>query len=193
MRFLAHHRVLGPMTLAFLLINVGFVGPMNVGIAELAEHRGWGAAGIGLLLTGFGLGAALGGLLTPRLRIRRNAGWWIAVLGAVQGCGLICVALVPGLGAAAVLTGWAGLISGPMAVLSSVIQQAETPDAYRGRVSSISTLLSLGVVPLASAATGFVIAAVGLTVDFTISGLIEVTALVTLLAPAFRRAQVGRD
>jgi MFS family permease len=193
LRFLLHHRVLGPMTLAFLLINVGFVGPMNIGIAELAERRGWGAAGIGILLTGFGVGAALGGLLTPRLRIRRDAGLWIALLGAAQGLGLLSVAFVPNAALAAALTAWAGLTSGPMAVLASVIQQSQTPDSYRGRVTSISTLISLGVVPLASAATGFIIAAVGLSADFVISGLIEVAAVATLAAPEYRRAQASRD
>lgn len=187
--FLAHHPVLGPMTVAFLLINMGFVGPMNVGLAELAAHRGWGAAGIGVMLTGFGLGAAAGGLITTRVRIRRNAGVWIGVLGATQGLCVFGIALVPTAAAAAAITCVIGLTSGPMAVVYSVIQQKETPDEFRGRVSSISSLLNLGLVPLASALTGFVIAAVGVAGDFAVSGLIETFSLVTLLAPAFRKAR----
>jgi hypothetical protein len=31
------------MNLAFLLLNLGFMGPMNIGIAELSDHRGWGS------------------------------------------------------------------------------------------------------------------------------------------------------
>src|SRR4051794_40676648 len=46
--FLLHHPVLGPMTVAFLLLNLGFIGPMNIGIVELAAHRGWGSSGVGL-------------------------------------------------------------------------------------------------------------------------------------------------
>ena len=184
--FLVRHRVLGPMTLAFLLLNIGFVGPMNIGIAELSEQRGWGAAGIGLLLTGFGLGAALGGLLTVKFRVRRNAGGWIAVFGAVQGCCLIGATLTPDAVATAACIGLAGLVSGPCAVIGSVMQQRQTPDAFRGRVASVQSLIAVGLVPIASAATGFVIAAVGVRGDFVFGGLIEISALVTLLAPAFR-------
>jgi hypothetical protein len=40
-----------------------FVGPVNIGLAELTAHRAWGAAGMGVLLAGFALGAG-----PPRLR-----------------------------------------------------------------------------------------------------------------------------
>lgn len=189
--FLAHHRALGPMTLAFLLINIGFVGPMNIGIAELSQQRGWGAAGIGLLLTGFGLGAALGGLLTVKFRIRKNAGGWIAALGAVQGGCLIGAALTPSAAATAACIALAGLVSGPCAVIGSVMQQKQTPDAFRGRVASIQSLIAVGLVPLASAATGLVIAAVGVTAVFVLGGLIEASALITLPAAAFRTMNLG--
>lgn len=188
--FLAHHPVLGPMTLAFLLINIGFVGPMNIGIAELAQHRGWGASGIGLLLTGFGAGAAAGGLIAGRVRITRDVGLWIGVLGAVQGAALLGIALVPSETLTAGITSFIGVLSGPMAVASSVIQQRQTPDALRGRVSSLTTLINLGLIPLASAATGFLIAQIGITGDFAVSGLIEACGLLTVLAPAYRRATV---
>jgi len=188
--FLTRHPVLGPMTLAFLLMNLGFVGPMNIGVAELAVHRGWGAAGIGVLFTGFGVGAAAGGLLMIKLRIRRNAGLWLGGLAAVQGLCLFATALAHTAALAAVAMTVVGLTSGPMAVLASVLQQAETPDEFRGRVSSIQSLIGLGLIPLASAATGFVISAIGITGDFALGGLIEVSALLTLLSPAFRKARV---
>jgi MFS family permease len=187
--FLVRHPVLGPMTLAFLLMNLGFVGPMNLGVAELAEHRGWGAAGIGVLFTGFGVGAAAGGLLMIKLRIRHNAGLWLGGLATVQGLCLFGTALAHPAALAAVAMTVVGLTSGPMAVLSSVLQQAETPDEFRGRVSSIQSLIGLGLIPLASAATGFVISAIGITGDFALGGLIEVSALLTLLSPAFRKAR----
>jgi predicted MFS family arabinose efflux permease len=188
--FVVRHRVLGPMTLAFLLLNIGFVGPMNIGVAELSEQRGWGSAGIGLLLTGFGLGAALGGLLTVRFRIRANAGAWIAVLGAVQGLCLIGAPFVPSAAVGAAVTGLAGLVSGPVAVVGSVLEQQLTPDEFRGRVSSLQNLIALGLVPVTSAATGFVIAAIGVAGEFALGGLIEVAVLATLLAAEFRTAKL---
>jgi MFS family permease len=72
--FLLRHQVLGPLAIVGLLCNLGFVGPMNIGLAELATHRGWGPAGIGVLLAGFGVGAAGSALAMHWLHIRRRAG-----------------------------------------------------------------------------------------------------------------------
>ena len=191
--FLIHHPVLGPMTVAFLLLNVGFVGPMNIGIAELAAHRGWGASGIGLMLTGFGLGAALGGVLTLKWRIRRNAGVWIAMLCAVEGVCLLGVALAPGIVLAAVVTSVLGLTLGPVNVLSTVLEQRYTPDELRGRVASIQLVISLGLIPMTYGATGLIIGLVGTTGAFAPGALIEVSVLATLLAPGFRRARVDDE
>ncbi|MYV65153.1 MFS transporter, partial [Streptomyces sp. SID2131] len=52
LRHLRGHRVLGPLMITILLADLGFVGPLNIGLALLAEQRGWGAPGIGWLLAG---------------------------------------------------------------------------------------------------------------------------------------------
>ncbi|MFC1415740.1 MFS transporter [Streptacidiphilus cavernicola] len=189
--FLARHRVLGPLTLVILLTNLGFVGPMNIGMAELSADRGWGAGGIGLMLTGFGLGAAAGALLTTRLRSTRRPALWITGCGAVEGVALLGTAFAPTLGLAVATTALIGLCSGPMAVLCSVLTQRHTPDEFRGRVSSFNALISLGVVPLASAATGFAIAAVGLDRAYALCAALEAAGLLLLFAPGFRRAGIA--
>lgn len=190
--FLVRHPVLGPLTLVTLCANLGFVGPMNIGMAELASTRGWGASGIGLMLTGFGLGAATGALLTSRLRSTGHPALWITVCGAVEGVALLGTALAPDLAAAVAATALIGLCSGPIAVLASVLTQTHTPDEFRGRVSSFNALLSLGIVPLASAATGFAIGAFGLDRTYALCGLLEAAGLLLLLAPGFRRARLAR-
>jgi MFS family permease len=188
LRYVTHHRVIGPLVLVIFLTNAGFVGPLNVGAALLADDRGWGAQGIGFMLTGFGVGAAVGALLTSRLKVRR-AGWAIAVLGAFQGVAVFAMALAPNLFTAAVATFVAGVLSGPMAILCSVLNQSETDDAYRGRVSSVITLVALGIVPLAMGLMGVLVAVFGLTGAFAASGAVEAAGLLCLLAPGFRRAR----
>lgn len=185
--YVRRHPVIGPLILVTLLTNVGFVGPLNVGAALLADQRGWGAQGIGFLLTGFGVGAAAGALLTGRLRIRR-AGVAIAVLGSAQGAAVFAMALTSSLFLAATATFAAGILSGPMAILTSVLQQSETADAFRGRVTSVLTLVVLGIVPLAMGLMGLAVAALGVTGAFAASGAIEAAGLLCLLAPGFRRA-----
>jgi MFS family permease len=191
--FLARHPVLGPLTLVVLLTNLGFVGPMNIGMAELSADRGWGASGIGLMLTGFGLGAATGALLTTRLRSTGRPALWITACGAVEGVALLGTALAPGLAFAVATTALIGLCSGPMAVLCSVLTQRHTPDEFRGRVSSFNALISLGVVPLASAAMGFAIALLGLDLAYALCGALEAAGLLLLLAPGFRQARIASN
>jgi MFS family permease len=188
--FLLRHPVLGPLAIVGLLCNLGFVGPMNIGLAELATHRGWGPAGIGVLLAGFGVGAAASALAMHWLHIRRRAGVWVVLLTAVQGAAILSMALAPALGLAALAASAVGLCSGPIAVISTVLSQAATPDELRGRVSSFNTTTAYGAVLIASSATGLLIGAIGLTGTFAISGCVEAASLLVLAFPGLRRAMI---
>jgi MFS family permease len=190
LRFLTHHPLLGPLTVVGLLANLGFVGPMNIGLAELSAHRGWSATGIGVLLAGFGLGAGLSALAMHWVRVHRGAGIIVAVLGAVQGAAILGMALAPGIVLAALAAAVAGLCTGPMSVIISVLSQVATPDRLRGRVSSFTTMTTYGAVLIASSATGLAIGVVGLTGAYAISGAIEAAGLLMLAFPGLRRARI---
>jgi hypothetical protein len=138
----------------------------------------------------FGVGAAASALLLLRWKIRRGAGIWISALCAVSGAALLAMALAPDLGAAVAATAALGLVSGPMAVSSTVLAQQHSPDELRGRLSSFNLLSSYGTVPVASIGTGLAIAAVGVTATFAVCGAIESAALLWLLAPGLRAASI---
>jgi MFS family permease len=191
-RFVVRHPVLGPLTVVTLLTNVGFVGPMNIGLAELSRTQGWGASGIGVMLTGFGLGSAAGALAMTRFKVWHHAGAWIVFFGVIQAAALLCTSLAPSVVVAALATAVVGVCSGPMAVLSAVLSQTGTPDKFRGRVSSMTTLVTLGLVPLASAGTGFAIAALGVTGAYALCAGVEAAAVLALFAPSFRSAKLIR-
>lgn len=188
--FLARHPMLGPLTIVNLLANLGFVGPMNIGLAELSAHRGWGAAGIGVLLTGFGIGGGASALGMSWVHIRRGAGISIALLGAVQGAAVLSIGLAPSLWVGALASGVAGLCTGPMAVISTVLTQVATPDELRGRVSSFTTMTTYGAVLVASSSMGVAIGAVGLTGAYALSGALEAAGLLMLVFPGLRRARI---
>lgn len=190
LRFLTRHPLLGPLTVVGLLANLGFVGPMNIGLAELSARRGWSAAGIGVLLAGFGLGAGLSALAMHWVRVHRGAGIIVAVLAAVQGAAILSMALAPGLVLAVLAAVVVGLCTGPMGVIISVLSQVATPDELRGRVSSFSTMTTYGAVLLASSGTGLAIGAFGLTGAFAMSGAIEAAGLLMLVFPGLRRARI---
>jgi MFS family permease len=191
--FLVRHPTLGPLSAALLLMEMGFSGPMNVGLAILSKQRNWGAHGIGLLLTGFGLGAVAGALLTNRLNIRTHAGTWIAISAGLMGAALFGNALATSLPAAVAAAAAVGVCSGPSNILGTVLVQTETPDPLRGRVNSFQTLISLGTTPLAMLGTGFGAAAFGIDDTYMACAVVEAAALATLLSPAFRRARINRD
>jgi MFS family permease len=188
--FLVHHPLLAPLTALGLLSNLAFVGPMNIGLAELAAQRGWHATGIGVLLTGFGIGAAGGAVLTNWWHIRRGAGIAVAVLGVAPGAAILGMGLAPDLWLAVLAAACVGLCSGPMGVTASVLVQAATPDELRGRVNSFMTMSTYGVVLLAMAGTGVLIGATGLVGGFAICAGIEAAGVLLLLSPGLRRAGI---
>ncbi|HEX4059396.1 MAG TPA: MFS transporter [Streptosporangiaceae bacterium] len=188
--FLARHPMLGPLTIVGLLSNLGFVGPMNIGLAELSAHRGWGAAGIGVLLTGFGIGGGASALAMSWVHIRRGAGVSMAVLGAIQGAAVLSIGLAPSVWVGALASGVAGLCTGPMSVISTVLTQEATPDELRGRVSSFTTMTTYGAVLVASSGMGVAIGAIGLTSAYALSGALEAAGLLMLVFPGLRRARI---
>ena len=115
---------------------------------------------------------------------------WIAMLCVVEAVCLFAVAVAPGVALAATSTTLLGLTLGPVNVLATVLEQRETPDEFRGRVASIQLLIGLGLIPMTYGVTGVIIAAIGTTGTFALGALIELSVLLTLLAPAYRRARV---
>ncbi len=172
--YLGRHRMLRTLLLVSLLTNLGFVGPMNVGLALVAHLRGWGAAGIGDLLAGFGAGAVLGAVLMMRVPAKERL--TTTACAALQGCAVFSIALAPSLWLGVAATAVAGLTSGPLAVVLTALVQRHTDDRYRGRVASVNTLASLGVTPLAMAAMGALAGRIGTVPAFGASAVLELVA-----------------
>ncbi|MBP2471281.1 MFS family permease [Crossiella equi] len=191
--FLRGARVVRTALLVALVVNLGFVGPMNIGLALLASSRGWGAAGIGLLLAAFGGGAALGALVLLRVRVRRRLGVVAAVSAAAEGLATAAMAHAPTLALAVGAAGLVGLVAAPFGVALQTVVQARTPDAFRGRVTSVNTLCGLGIAPLAMSLFGLTADAVGASTAFLVSAGLELVGAALCLSVAdLRRAEVPR-
>ncbi|WP_155373267.1 MFS transporter [Catellatospora vulcania] len=193
LRYLGGHPLLRSVTLVGLLINLGAVGPLNVGLALVADERGWGAGGIGVMLAGFGAGSVAGNLLMLRWRPAARLGLIVACCAVVQCGALFAIAVAPLPAWAFVATAIGGLAGGPQAVLLSGLTHTYTADSHRGRVASINNLASLGVTPLAMAVMGFAAARLGTVTAFAASAsLILVAAAMCVAIPALRRAHLPR-
>jgi MFS family permease len=125
---LVRNRVVSALLLVGLLTNLGFVGPMNVGLALLSDQRGWGAGGIGMLLAAFGIGAAAGSALLLRWRVTRQIGAVVAVAVLAQAGALAAMALLPALPAATAAAALVGASGAVVGVSCGALGQARTPD-----------------------------------------------------------------
>ncbi|WP_097901137.1 MFS transporter, partial [Streptomyces sp. b94] len=109
LRYIRRHPLLGPLMLVIALSELGFVGPLNLGLILLSEQRGWGASGMGWIVAGFAGGAAGSALLLAvRGRVPR-AGLVMGVLALVGGAGIAALAQVPSVAAAAAIAAGVGL------------------------------------------------------------------------------------
>ncbi|MEU4079986.1 MFS transporter [Streptomyces venezuelae] len=193
LRHLRGHRVLGPLMIVIALSDLGFVGPLNVGLALLSDQRGWGASGIGWVLAGFGVGAGSASLLLGvKGRVPRAGAvlGWTMTLGAVS---IGALAFVPQLPVAVAVALAIGLLAGLSGALCGALVQTECDPAYLGRVSAVSSLVSLGLAPLTYPLTGAAIGLWGAGPVFTASAAICALAGVYGLAVrAVRRAELPR-
>ncbi|MCX5225627.1 MFS transporter [Streptomyces sp. NPDC006553] len=191
LRYLRGHRVLGPLMVVIALSDLGFVGPLNVGLALLSDQRGWGASGIGWVLAGFGVGA--GGaslLLSVKGRVPRAGAvlGWTMTVGAVS---IGALAFVPQLPLAVAVALAIGLFAGLSGALCGALVQTECDPAYLGRVSAVSSLVSLGLAPLSFPFTGAAIGLWGVGPVFTVSAAVcALAGVYGLSVRAVRRAEL---
>ncbi|MFF4711750.1 MFS transporter [Streptomyces eurythermus] len=191
LRHVRRHPVLGPLMIAIALGDLGFVAPLNVGLTLLADHRGWGAAGMGWILAGFGTGAGAASLLLAARGRLPRAG---LVTGCACAAGSVAVGalgFVPGLAAAVGTALLVGLLTGLSGALCGALLQTQSDPAFLGRVTAVAGLVSLGLtplsLPLAAAATG----TFGLGPVYAVSAAVcGLGGLLFLAVPALRRAEL---
>ncbi|GHD97818.1 MFS transporter [Streptomyces alanosinicus] len=189
--YIRRHRVLAPLMLAIALGDLGFVGPLNVGLTLLADRRGWGASGMGWVLAGFGVGAGAAALLLAvrgRLARAGSVAGWTIVAGSVA---VGALAFVPSLPAAVGTALLVGLLTGLSGALCGALLQTQSDPACLGRVTAVSSLISLGLTPLSMPFAATAIGAFGLAPVYAVSaGVCGLGGVVALVVPALRRAEL---
>jgi MFS family permease len=146
--YLRRHHVLGRLVTMSALGQLGGVAPLNVGLVLLANQRGWGAAGVGWLVSSYSLGAGASALLITVRGTFSKAGIIQTCALLVGSAGLGCLSLVSSLPASAAVAALVGFVAGIHGALIQALVQTVTQPAYLGRVTSVMTLTSLGLAPL---------------------------------------------
>src|SRR5947209_5447720 len=152
------------------VIDFGANGALGVGLPTLAHGRfGAGAAGLGILFGAWGIGATAGALGAGFIPPPKRFGFLIIALCLWLGSGLVVVGTVPSLVPAAVAMGLTGIGTGVVNTYGVSWLQRRTLPAMQGRVMSLVMLASMGLTPIAYAASG-VLAQVNVTALFVIAG-----------------------
>ncbi|WP_328550553.1 MFS transporter [Streptomyces sp. NBC_00366] len=191
LRYIRRHRVLAPLVLAIALGDFGFVGPLNVGLTLLADERGWGASGMGWVLAGFGVGAGLVSLLLAvrgRLPHAGQVSGYALLAGAVA---IAALAFVPTLLAALAVALAVGLLAGLSGAMCGALLQTQADPAFLGRVTAVSSLVSLGLTPLSMPLSAAAIGAWGTGPVFVVSAVVcGLGGVVALGVRDLRRAEL---
>ena len=158
------------------------LGPTNV-LAPMLIRQDFHApaSALGLFDAAIGAGIIAGGLLIGMLALDR-VGWSFALALALEGLGLTLVAVSAALGAADlgnVLLG-IGLVSAnaPGATMIQTI----VPSTLRGRVSSLSTMMSGFAIPITYGGVGLVGDAIGAHGSYGLAALLMAGCVVAALA-----------
>lgn len=178
LRYLRQHRSLGMLLVLTAGVEFGFSGPLNTGLPILASARDWGAQGVGLVLGGFGAGAA-------------TAAGYLAVVGRVPKAGLTMLSSVLVSGAATAAVGFAptvlvacccgcvaGIGAGLGGAVLSTMMLSDTDREHIGRVVSLFSLAVFAGTPVSYTVCGLVAAAFGPAAAFALGGGIAVAATV---------------
>ena len=145
-------------------------GALGVGLPTLAHGRfAAGATGFGILFGAWGVGATAGALGAGFLPPPKRFGWLIVGLCVWLGIGITGVGLVPALLPAALLMGFSGISTGVVNTYAISWLQRRTDPSMQGRVMSLVMLASMGLTPVAYAASG-AIANLNPTLLFVIAG-----------------------
>ncbi|MDT9694509.1 MFS transporter [Streptomyces sp. P17] len=191
--YIRHHRVLAPLMLAIALGDLGFVGPLNVGLTLLADERGWGASGMGWVLAGFGVGAGAASLLLTvrgRLPHAGQVAGYAIIAGSVA---IGALAYVPTVGAAVGVALLVGLLAGLSGAMCGALLQTQAEPACLGLVTAVSSLASLGFAPLSMPLSAAAIGVWGTGPVFVVSAAVcGLGGVIALGVRDLRRAELPR-
>ena len=158
--------VRGHLPIRSLLLLLGMVSlagmPYAVLMPVFADRiLGGGPQGLGILMSCAGGGALIGALLLAARRSPRGLGGWVPWAAFGFGLGLVGFSLSRSFwlsGALLVPTGFAMMVQ--MAASNTLLQMM-VPDALRGRVMSLYSMMFMGMAPLGALLAGSLAGVIG--------------------------------
>ncbi len=176
--------------LLILLGLLSFAGmPYSVLMPVFAESiLGAGPKGLGLLMGASGLGALGGALSLLSRRGVRGLGRWVAVSAAAFGFALIAFSFSRTFWLSALLLIPVGGAMMVEMAASNTLLQAMVPDALRGRVMALYSMMFMGMAPFGALVAGWVAERYGAPITVALGGVVCIAgaAVFSLRLPAIR-------
>ncbi|MFG6108981.1 MFS transporter [Stenotrophomonas nematodicola] len=191
-RFVLGNRIMvGAMALdMFSVLLGGVVAMLPAFLHEILHH---GPEGLGILRAAPALGSVCVGLWLARRPLQRNAGR--VLLFAVAGFGLCVIGfgLSHSFWLSAVILLFYGAFDGVSVVIRSTILQLATPEAMRGRVSSINGIFISSSNELGAFYAGTMARLLGLVPAVVLGGcaVLSVAGITAWKNPTLRRLNLG--
>lgn len=173
-RYVAHT---APIRALLLLIGViSFCGmPYAVLMPVFAENiLHAGARGLGILMGASGAGALLGSIALAMRSSVKGLGRWVAVSAGAFGAALALFALSRSFWLSAAFLVPVGAMMMVQMASSNTLIQSMVPDALRGRVMAVYSMMFMGMGPLGSLLAGSAAHRIGAPIAVAAGGVISV-------------------
>jgi MFS family permease len=154
LRFTWNHR---PIRAIIALVGIGsFTASPYVVLMPIIADRMFhsGPRGLGLLSASAGIGAVVGALTLAGRRGIRGLGTWAGAGAMLFGVSLVAFALAGSLNVAVALLLPVGFFMILQMSSANTLVQSMVPDALRGRVMSLYSMVFMGMAPLGSMLAG---------------------------------------
>ena len=176
-----------------LLLLLGLISLMGMPYAVLMPifadrilHGG--ASGLGLLMGASGLGALFGALSLAARRGIRGLGRWVAFSSAAFGASIILFSMSRSFWLSALLLLPAGFAMMVEMASSNTLIQAMVPDALRGRVMAVYSMMFMGMAPIGALLAGVLAERLGAPETVALGGAVCIVgaAVFALRLPVLR-------
>jgi MFS family permease len=139
------------------VINFLFAGPVVVGIPVIASTRlPEGAAAFGVLMAASAIGSLVGMVASGLAKIPpRHLGLAIAIAVGFFGVGLAAIGYINSMWVGVAILLVLGAVNGYTGIVLLTLLQKSTPPEMMGRLMSLVTISSVGLVPISQALSGF--------------------------------------
>ncbi|GGE69588.1 MFS transporter [Priestia taiwanensis] len=190
------NRVIIMLILFTSILNVGVIGPQQVGLPVFAEsYLKLDTTGLSYLLSTFGLGSLMGVLIGGLLPRNKNNFVIMSFIAAVFGVIWGAFIWTNSTWLVFILLCASGLLISIINILFITTLQTSTPKHLLGRVMSLLFMGSTGLQPISYLMTGILIDLIGLQRTYSIAGAIIVvcSCLFMAMSGVEKRRKVGID